>query len=95
MKYFKAVESVYYEGKYMLLENHENLRFKTTCGSYAVFPSRLLGMEYPEFLRYCRDVVGAELVGKKSLYIVPYFTDKKKLEALIKELDLRVDLILK
>lgn len=95
MKYFKIEESVYHPGKYLLTPIHEKLNLKKTIGSYNVFPARLLNLTYANYLRYCRDAVGAELIGKKCYYVVPYFNDLSKLKEFIKELDSRVDMIKK
>lgn len=95
MKYFKAEESLSYSGKYMLTPIHEKLPLTYTAGSYNILAARLLGLEYADYLRYCRDMVAAELVGKNTCYVVPYFSDLAKLNQLIKELDNRVDMIKK
>ena len=53
---------------------------KSTEGSYNILFARVLNMDYPTFLRFCRDVGGAELIGKNSLYVYPVF--KKTSEAI-------------
>lgn len=95
MKYFKAEESMAYSGKYILVPIHDKLPLTYTAGSYNILAARLLNLEYADYLRYCRDAVAAELVGKNSYYVVPYFSDLTKLNQLIKELDNRVDMIKK
>lgn len=95
MKYFKAEESMAYSGKYMLVPIHDKLPLTCTSGSYNILAARLLNLEYADYLRYCRDMVGAELIGKNSCYVIPYFSDLTKLNQLIKELDNRVDMIKK
>lgn len=95
MKYFKAEESMAYSGKYMLVPIHDKLPLTRTSGSYNILVARLLNLEYADYLRYCRDVVGAELIGKNSCYVIPYFSDLTKLNQLIKELDNRVDMVKK
>ncbi len=46
-----------------------------TCGcSYVVLPARLLGMTYPDYLRWCRSK-GGELRGKTG-YTTVVFKDK-------------------
>lgn len=37
-------------------------------GSMRVIPARLMGLSYPDYLRWCKQEFGARLVGKKSLY---------------------------
>jgi hypothetical protein len=95
MKYFTIEESMAYSGKYMLAPKHDKLPLTYTTGSYNILPARLLGLHYADYLRYCRDTVAAELIGKNSNYVVPYFSDKTKLAQLIAELDSRVEKILK
>ena len=95
MSYFKAEESMAYSGKYMLVPIHDKLPLTCTFGSYNILAARLLNLEYADYLRYCRDVVGAELIGKNSCYVIPYFSDRAKLNKLISELNSRVELIKK
>lgn len=64
-------------------------------GSYAVIPARLFGLEYQDYLRMVRDFYSADLVGKNSKYIIPYFTDKNKVDSLCLELNKRWNTIIK
>lgn len=49
-------------------------------GSYGILFARVLNMDFPTWLRFCRDVGGAELIGKDALYVYPVF--KKTSEAI-------------
>ena len=86
-------ESVYHPGKYMIFLNHSYLPKHTMRGSYHILEARLMMLSYPQYLRLCRDVYGAELFGKNS-FVVPYFSDKKKAQPLIDELNKRINEIL-
>ena len=86
-------ESAYHSGKYMIRRHSELLPDHTMRGSYHVLEARLMMLSYPQYLRLCRDVYGAELFGKKS-FVVPYFSDKKKAQPLIDELNKRINEIL-
>lgn len=94
MSYFYADESPHYGGKYLIRPNFNKLPLKHTTGSYNILMARLLNLSYPNFLRYCRDVHGAEITGKGSLYPVPYFTKGKGLDNLIKLLNENVKIVL-
>lgn len=73
-KYFYLDESPIYRGKYLIRLRHENLLFPTgTRGSFNVFLARLCNLSYAQYLRYCRDVLGAEIVGKGHHYPIAYF----------------------
>lgn len=73
-KYIYYEESPYNKGKYTLRLNHEEFPFPTgTSGSYNVMLARIAGLDFPSFLRMCRDIGGAEIIGKNTLYPVAYF----------------------
>jgi len=94
-KYFYLDTSSVYTNKYVIRMNHENFLFPTgTTGSYDVFISRLLNLTYAEYLRYARDRLGAELVGKKSKYVVAYFDRNETTLAFIKLLNKRMEYIM-
>ena len=91
---------IYYEetphspGKYLLKVNVEELPFEGgTDGSYNVFLARVAGMSYPNFLRMCRDMCGARLVGKKQKYPVAYFNFGEGLSILTKWLNRRAKML--
>ena len=43
--------------------------------SYSIAPARVLGMTYPDYLRFARDTYNGTIVGKTGLPIV-YFENK-------------------
>lgn len=94
-KYFYLDESPFYKNKYMICLNHDLFLFPTgTTGSFNVFIARVLNLSYADFLRYCRDRLGAELIGKNRRYIVPYFENNQAVLALIKLLNTRMEYIM-
>lgn len=62
-------------------------------GSWNVLPARVLGISYPDWLRFCRDEFHAIINGKNCLYIVPYFKDKAVALELTKLLNNRANLL--
>lgn len=94
-KYFYLDESPFYKNKYMICLNHDLFLFPTgTTGSFNVFIARVLNLSYADFLRYCRDRLGAELIGKNKRYIVPYFENNQAVLAFIKLLNTRMEYIM-
>lgn len=94
-KFFFLDTSPLYKNKYVIRFNiNENLFPYGTMGSYNVFPARLLNLSYAEYLRYCRDKLGAELVGKGTRYVTPYFDDNDEVRLLIKLLNTRMSYII-
>ena len=95
-KYFYLDESPFYKNKYMICLNHDLFLFPTgTTGSFNVFIARVLNLSYADFLRYCRDRLGAELIGKNKRYVVPYFDkNNQSTSALNKLLNTRMEYIM-
>lgn len=95
-KYFYVEEALYHKGKYMIGLNHDLFPFEGgTNGSYNVLGARVLGLSYAKYLRFLRDIIGAELEGKNSLYIVPYFKRSTELEQLIMLMNKRMELVMR
>lgn len=94
-QFFFLDDSPLYKNKYVIRFNVDlDLFPHGTTGSYNVFFARLLNLSYAEYLRYCRDKLGAELVGKGSRYMVPYFDDTAEVKLLIKLLNVRMNYII-
>ena len=89
-KYFYLEESPYHSGKHCIYIDFDNLPPMKTTGSYNLLPARLLCLSYAEYLRFCRDELGAEIIGKKSMYPVAYFSDTKSAEGLVNTLNSRM-----
>ena len=94
-KYFYLDESPVYKNKYIIKLNHDKFLFPTgTSGSYNVFIARVLNLSYADYLRYSRDRLGAELIGKQSRYVMAYYDKNQATEAFIKLLNKRMEYIM-
>ena len=58
-------------------------------GSWNVLPARILGISYPEYLRYARDKYNGTLYGKGQKYPIVKFDNQEDCRLLCKELLLR------
>ena len=92
-KYFCLEESSNQPGKFLIKIDFDQLSSMITTGSYNLLPARLLCISYAEYLRFCRDKLGAEIIGKKTMYPIAYFSDKKKVVVLIQNLNTRMAII--
>lgn len=94
-KYFYLDESMMCKGKYTIQMNHDLFPFPTGIGgSYNVLVARILNLSYPQYLRYARDRLGAELIGKGQKYVVAFFDETKEVKALITLLNKRMEYIM-
>ena len=91
---FYYEESPYHPGKYMITVDHDKFYIRGTRGSCHIIEARVMNLSYAQYLRMCRDVYGAEIIGKKSMYPVAYFSDINSVMRVIKELNTRANLIL-
>lgn len=94
VKIFYCDESASHPGKYMIRADLEKFHLNYTEGSYNVIGARLMGLTYANYLRMCRDIYGAEIVGKGSNYPYPIFKRSKELNDLIEQLNSRANLVL-
>ena len=94
VEYFVLEESPYVPGKYTIRLNFDKFPEMITSGSFNVMPARLLNLTYAQYLRFCRDIVGGELTGKRTMYPIVYF--KKNLESLtlVRLLNSRMNLVM-
>ena len=94
-KFFYFDESPIYKDKYLIRLNFDLFLFpKGTRGSFNVFPARVLNLPYADYLRYARDRLGAELIGKNTKYVIPYFDRNETTDALIRLLNKRMEYIM-
>lgn len=94
-KYFILDESPIYKEKYLIRLNHEKIPFEfSTNGSFSVLPARLLSLTYAQYLRYCRDKLNAELIGKGKRYVIPYFYKTEETKQLVKLLNTRLAFVI-
>ena len=93
-EYFFLDESPVYKERYILRMNHNLFKFEGyTRGSYAVFPARVLNLSYADYLRYCRDRLGADLIGKRKRYVIAYFLKNDETKEFVKLLNKRMEYI--
>ena len=95
IKYFYLEESPYHPSSYTIKMDFEKLPLKYTEGSYNVLCARLMGLTYPSYLRMCRDLFDAEILGKNSMYPVAYFHRTGEEKVLLDILNKRVEIIMK
>jgi len=77
------------DGKFMIKPPDEVYALsRGTSGSYNVFAARLLGLNYADYLMYCRDIEKAILKGKKG-YALPLWKTKTDAKNLLTELNKR------
>ena len=94
VKCFIRDESASHPGKWIVRPVLDNFHLDSTSGSFNVICARLFNLDYPQYLRMCRDCFGAEIIGKNSMYPVAYFKRSKELDALIDNLNARANLVL-
>ena len=94
VKVFFRDESATQPGKYMIRADFEKFHLYSSEGSFNIIGARLMGLTYAQYLRMCRDVYGAEIIGKGSLYPYPVFKLSQGLMDLIEELNARATLVL-
>ena len=95
IEYFFIEESPYKPGKYTIRMDFDKFPNISTCGSYNVLPARLMGISYPDYCRACRDLFGAEIIGKGEMYPVVYFKKTAEAQMLVNILNKRMELIMK
>ena len=93
--FFFLDDSPLYKSKYVIRFDVDKEYFPNgTKGSYNVFMARLLNLSYAEFLRYCRDQLHAEIIGKGNRYVIPYFDNTPEVQLLVKLLNVRMNYII-
>lgn len=94
MIYFTSDESGSMQGKYLIRPNFSKLPLYYTTGSYAILPARIMGLTYANYCRMCRDMYGAEIIGKNCFYLKVFFSNKADANKLINILNERMEKIL-
>lgn len=94
VKCFIRDESASHPGKWIVRPVLDNFHLDSTSGNFNIICARLFNLDYPQYLRMCRDCFGAEIIGKNSMYPVAYFKRSKELDALIDNLNARANLVL-
>lgn len=80
--------------KYIITIDTQAFNMQSTTGSFNIIAARLMGLSYPQYLRMCRDVFGATIVGKNTNYPVAYFDMGDGLLALLNSLNKRANCVL-
>lgn len=95
-KYFYLHYHPAYQDKYSIYFNFPIKYFPNgTDGSYDVFIARLLNLSYPEYLRWARDRLGAELIGKNKRYVTILFdVNNSTVQIFVKMLNKRFEYII-
>lgn len=93
-RYFYLEESASKSGKFLIRANFTTMPLLSTTGSFNVLAARLMGLKYADYLRVCRDVFGADIIGKNERYPLAYFARTPEVEMLLKILNKRVELIM-
>lgn len=94
LKAFRLEESATYPSYYLIKVDVTKIPFTTTRGSLNVIPARLMNLTYGNYLRFCRDVLGAEIYGKNSLYPVAYFKRSEYVEQFLDLLNARAEYVI-
>lgn len=94
VEYFVLEESPSRPGKYTIRLNFDKFPSQlSTSGSFNLLPARLLNLSYAQYLRFCRDIVGGEIVGKNTIYPVVYFNKTMTTNAFVRLLNSRMNLV--
>lgn len=94
-KYFYLDDTPICKGKYTIRMNHEFFPFhRGIVGSYNVLIARLLNLSYADYLRYARDRLGADLIGKGEKYVMAYFDNTETVKQFVKLLNQRMEYIM-
>lgn len=76
------------------LNEIDGLSFVKPRGSYNILKSRLFNITYPDYLRMVQQNYSAQLKGRKG-YIVEFFMNKSDADKICKELNCRLNSVLK
>ena len=94
-RYFELDSSPIYPEKYVVRVNPEGFPFPNKItGSLGLLFPRLMNMDYITYLRYVRDVLGAEVHGKRSRYMSVYFDYTPDVKSFVKLLNARMNYVM-
>lgn len=94
-KFFYLEKTSGFRGKYVIRPNLEKFLLPNGLkGNTAVLPARVLNLSYAQYLRYCRDRLGAELVGRFAHSIIPLFEYTNEVALLLKLLNKRMEFVM-
>lgn len=92
--YFKLEEAMSSPHKFIIQPNHDLIDkfFKPPFqGSFGLLPARLVNLSYAQYCRFCRDILGAELIGKNCSYLHIYFQKTQEVQMFIRLLNKRME----
>ena len=92
-KYFDIEESNTFPNSFLLTPNFSTIGIHHIEGSAAIICARLMNLSYANYLRMCRDLLKAEIIGKGHKYPAIYFKDKTLLLKFVKMLDKRMEIV--
>ena len=93
-KYFYYDESPIVPSYVILRPDLTQIPNGKMVSSWNILPARLLCISYADYLRFCRDILGAMVIGKNTRYPIPYFKVNKEFRQFVRLLNKRVELIL-
>ena len=96
MIYFQVTQSPYStEGEYFIQLKENAMKYFTPMkGSFSVLNARLMGLTFPDYLRYISARYNAHIIGK-TVYPIIYFENEQDAKNLANELDKRLLYVLK
>ena len=94
IKVFELEESAYQPNKYILRFYPDRFHCENTTGSFAVMAARVAGLPYGMYCRFCRDALGAEIIGKGNMYPIVYFKKTSETMMFVRLLNARANLVL-
>lgn len=83
-----------FRNKKILSLDVSDLPFSSNDPNLDVFPARLLNLSYAEYLRFCNDVLKAEIVGKRQPKPTVLFEINDNTKMFVRLLNKRIDYIL-
>lgn len=93
--YFRLIESPIYPEKYIITIDPVDFPFPNKMtGSLDLLCARLLNLDYITYLRYMRDVLGAEIQGKRSRYMIVYLDKTDDVKSFLKLLNARMNYVM-
>lgn len=94
VKCFEFTDTPSYPNKFLLVPIHSNFHLESAKGSFHIICARVMNMSYATYLRFCRDIIGAEIIGKNQKYPIPIFVKTKEAYQFLDLLNARANLIL-
>ena len=96
-KFYYLEESPLYPEMYMVRLNFDLVEKyfpNGSRGSYGLLEARLLNLPFASYLRYCRDRLGGEIIGRNRKYPYVLFNGQtNEARMLIKLLNARMELV--